>query len=192
VRTPFAPTVLVGLAAAGGTTVAAGRAWVVEEGAPEWRAEVYRVSATLPLAQALALVVLACWGVLLVARGRTRRVVALLGAVASLGTLLTVAAGAFLVPGDVAQTLVEQGLVPAGEAAARDRLTLTLWWWTALLGGLVALAASLLAVVSVGSWPEMGRRYDAPGARAGGREDDPGDLWRALDEGRDPTDRDTS
>jgi Tryptophan-associated transmembrane protein (Trp_oprn_chp) len=44
----------------------------------------------------------------------------------------------------------------------------------------------------VRSWPEMGSRYDAPGRRA--EAEDPArmeeiDLWRAIDEGRDPTDR---
>jgi hypothetical protein len=49
-------------------------------------------------------------------------------------------------------------------------------------------------VLRVGRWPEMGRRYDAPAARAvapgGGpaEEQENLELWKALDEGRDPTD----
>ena len=56
--------------------------------------------------------------------------------------------------------------------------------------------AAFLAVRLVPTWPEMGSRYDAPGAREPrGR---PGadavrqDLWEALDEGRDPTDTNQS
>ena len=43
-------------------------------------------------------------------------------------------------------------------------------------------------------WPEMGSRYDAPGAAAATAAGPPEeqtslDLWKALDEGRDPTAR---
>jgi len=55
----------------------------------------------------------------------------------------------------------------------------------------LAVAGAALAVRYVSSWPEMGSRYDAPTART--EVDDPArmedvDLWRALDQGRDPTD----
>ena len=39
-------------------------------------------------------------------------------------------------------------------------------------------------------WPAMGSRYDAPGARADAEDAAPDteqDMWRALDDGRDPT-----
>jgi uncharacterized membrane protein (TIGR02234 family) len=65
----------------------------------------------------------------------------------------------------------------------------------ALVGAVVALAAAAFAVRSLRAWPEMGSRYDAPTGRD--RTDpartDPArmedlDLWRAIDQGRDPTD----
>ena len=64
------------------------------------------------------------------------------------------------------------------------------WWVVASVGAVVALLGSALAVRHVRSWPEMGTRYDAPTAAAA---PDPAqmedlDLWRAIDEGRDPTD----
>jgi hypothetical protein len=67
----------------------------------------------------------------------------------------------------------------------------TAWSWAGLAGALLALAAAALAVRDVGRWPQMGRRYDAPGADA--PEPKPGeqsnlDIWKAMDEGRDPTD----
>ena len=43
-------------------------------------------------------------------------------------------------------------------------------------------------------WPEMGRRYDAPADATAERaaplpeEQENLDLWKAMDEGRDPTD----
>ncbi len=60
----------------------------------------------------------------------------------------------------------------------------------ALAGSMLALGAAALAVRDVGRWPQMGKRYDAPGAAEETAE--PGertnlDLWKAMDEGRDPT-----
>jgi hypothetical protein len=40
----------------------------------------------------------------------------------------------------------------------------------------------------VPQWPEMGRRYDAPTDAPATQEiESDRDLWKALDEGRDPT-----
>jgi hypothetical protein len=55
----------------------------------------------------------------------------------------------------------------------------------------VALFAAVVAVRYVPGWPEMGSRYDAPTGAA--EPSDPADmedvdLWRAIDQGRDPTD----
>ena len=55
----------------------------------------------------------------------------------------------------------------------------------------LALAAACYAVRWVRAWPEMGSRYDAPQAHR--EPPDPArmeeaDLWRAIDQGRDPTD----
>ena len=49
-----------------------------------------------------------------------------------------------------------------------------------------------LAVWQVPAWPEMGRRYDSPTGEERAVTADPEsplDLWRAMDEGHDPTDR---
>jgi hypothetical protein len=59
------------------------------------------------------------------------------------------------------------------------------------VGAVLALLASVLAVAWLPDWPEMGSRYDAPGA-APPPTPDPEDqssleLWKAMDEGRDPT-----
>ncbi len=57
---------------------------------------------------------------------------------------------------------------------------------------MASVAATALAVRWVRHWPEMGSRYDAPGAAAETAEPPPEDrsnldLWKAMDEGRDPT-----
>ena len=52
--------------------------------------------------------------------------------------------------------------------------------------------AAAAAVRYAPAWPEMGSRYEAPvGAPATTAEDADGnlDLWKAMDEGHDPTDR---
>jgi hypothetical protein len=64
------------------------------------------------------------------------------------------------------------------------------WWWLALVGSLLALAAAVVAVRFCGTWPEMGSRYDAPATRPQPEDLDELDLWRAIDQGRDPTDPD--
>jgi hypothetical protein len=61
----------------------------------------------------------------------------------------------------------------------------------ALTASVVALAAFAVAVRTCRSWPEMGSRYDAPARPT--RDPEPEemediDLWRAIDQGRDPTD----
>ena len=58
----------------------------------------------------------------------------------------------------------------------------------ALVGSLLALAAAVLAVRFCGAWPEMGSRYDAPATRPQPEDLDALDLWRAIDQGHDPTD----
>lgn len=181
----FLPALAAGLGGGGMLTWAAHQAWFrpgspadVRVGESAWVA-----SATVPVAGALGLVVLASWGVVLVTRGRVRRAVAAAGLLASLATL-GVAVDAALT-GD--RQLVE-ALRDLGAASAVSR---TWWPWVAVVSGTLAVVASAAAVRWCASWPQMSARYDAPsGRRAGAATSaDPGnlDLWKALDEGRDPT-----
>ncbi len=70
-----------------------------------------------------------------------------------------------------------------------------MWPWLAGLGALASLVTTVLAVRWAPGWPEMGSRYDAPTAGGGAAAADlvdPADrssldLWKAMDEGRDPT-----
>jgi uncharacterized membrane protein (TIGR02234 family) len=138
----------------------------------------------VPLAGALGLVALAAWGVLLVTRGRVRRAVAVLAALAGAGLVVAAVTGRSEALRSARHATVDLGRTPAGAHT-------TGWWWVALVASLVALAAAAVAVRRCRSWPEMGSRYDAPAGRAGAQEpeDMEGiDLWRAIDQGRDPTD----
>ena len=190
-RRGFAPVVLLGLASAGLAAVAGNRAWVT------WSAErtgesslLQRTgddSATVPLAGALALVLLACWGVVLVTRGGFRRLVAGLGLVVALGMVVTAALGVRSADAGLREDLAELGV--------REVTTATqAWFWLYLAAAVVGVAVTALAVRWLPAWPEMGTRYDAPGGApgraAGGAPDHPEtdlELWKALDAGRDPT-----
>jgi uncharacterized membrane protein (TIGR02234 family) len=191
-RRTFGPVVLLGLAGAGLAAVAASKAWVagsssaaVTSGAMSFGAGDHGES---PLALALALVLLATWGVVLVTRGRFRLVVAVLGAAAALGFAVTTAAA----PWQLRDSL-ERAILEATGAPERD-ISVTAWWWAAVVASVLACVASAACVRWVRHWPEMGAKYDNPAGS--GVAEDAGDapvptenidIWKALDEGRDPT-----
>jgi uncharacterized membrane protein (TIGR02234 family) len=176
----FGPTVLVGLTGATLASVAGARTWATGSGSAagvDVRATVSG-SESAPLVVALGLVTLAAWGVVLVVRGRLRRAAAAVGAGAAVGVVIATVAAFGRAQSDAADAAVAKG-------ATGDVLqtSLTGWYYAAAVGGLVALAGFGVALVMSGRWPEMGTRYDAPATR---RASEP-DLWRALDDGRDPT-----
>lgn len=189
-RGSFGPVTLVALATGILTAVAGAQEAVSidSEGQTEAmvRAGVGQGEAlTMPLVTSLALVALAAWGVLLVTRGRVRRSAAVLALLAALGALSAVVAAPASLRSTVADALAAIGAT--GEAAVTG-------WFAAAAVGAVGLTLSAgLAVWRVPSWPEMGRRYDAPADRASapveGEAATSLDLWKAMDEGRDPTQR---
>ncbi len=98
---------------------------------------------------------------------------------------MSVVAGWLTLPDTVIDAVAEQR--GSGDAVAVDT---TAWFWAAAVGTLGSLVATVLAVRWVPHWPEMGSRYDAPGAADRTPEAEEAsslDLWKAMDEGRDPT-----
>jgi uncharacterized membrane protein (TIGR02234 family) len=200
-RRTFGRVVLLGLAGAGLAAVAASKPWVSgTSGAFDSSAESSQAitggaiggASTSPLALALALVVLACWGVLLVTRGRFRRVVSVLGLLAALGVAAAVVEAISSLPTKLGNALMEA----SGSDAAST--SFTAWYAAAAVGAVLSVLPTAAAVRLVPTWPEMGSRYDAPtgGRTAGGDSSGDGegelpseniDIWKALDEGRDPT-----
>ena len=189
-RRTFGPVVLLGIASAGLAALAGSRAWVgfdvVEDpdtGSGGAYSSTIGISLTglpeAPLVAALAFVVLAAWGVLLVTRGRVRRGMALLAAVASAG-MLAAAVVAFVTSPDSLRDTFAEIQVPV-------EVQRTAWSWLGVAASFVAFLAAVLAWRLVPSWPEMGTRFDAPGSTPPPREETSLDLWRALDHGRDPT-----
>ena len=195
-RSSFGPVVLAGLATAALAALACSRPWVALEGtgtggttdggALPGSSVAVDAGTTYPLASAVSLVLLAAWGVLLVTRGRVRRTFAVLAAIAAVGLLVTVVTGGVTLPGSAGDDLAASlGRPGAGTG-------LTGWFWTGAVAAVLAVLPAVAAVRLVPSWPEMGSRYDAPAdAAAAAREQGPAteqELWKALDEGRDPTD----
>ena len=179
----FGPTVVLGLAGAALGAVAAAKDWARATGdaAGVTVHAAAKGSETAPLVLALSLVALAAWGVVLVLRGRARRVVAVAGALAGAGAL---AAGVAAF-GSVRHAALT-ALAAKGATGGTAHVGLTAWYVTAVAALLVCLVAFGVAVRRAPGWPAMGSRYDAPGTRAAEPVTDR-DLWRALDEGHDPT-----
>jgi len=180
----FVPAVLVGLASTGLSALAGSRPWAAPDG-QAGSTLVEKSGGHVPLAAALGLVGLACWGVVLVTRGSVRRGVAALGTAVAEGLVATAVVGRTSSLQSARQATVDLGPSPAGAHT-------TAWWYVALVAAVVALAAATLAVRHCRGWPEMGSRYDAPTTRRGPQ--DPAemedvDLWRAIDRGDDPTDQ---
>jgi uncharacterized membrane protein (TIGR02234 family) len=181
-RGSFVPTLAVGLATAALTLLAATRPWAeATTRAPALRTVTADGPDVAPLVLPLALVALAAWGTVLVLRRRGRRVVAALAVLAGLGA----AAAAVLGVPDAAR----KAAVLLGAAGAPTHTTV--WPFVAVAGGILTATAAVVAWLRAPGWPEMSGRYDAPtsqgtpapdsGPRSGA------DLWRALDEGHDPT-----
>jgi uncharacterized membrane protein (TIGR02234 family) len=176
----FGPAVLGGLVGSALAALAGAKPWA----APDHSAGTALVDHSgghVPLAGALGLVALACWGVVLVTRGRVRRAVAALGALVSVGLLVTTVLGRSSALDSARSATVDLG--------TRDTAVhVTGWWWAALVAAVLTVAAFALAVRFCGAWPEMGSRYDAPASRPRAEDLDDVDLWRAIDQGQDPTD----
>ena len=188
-RATFVPVVGLGLAAGTLAAVAGSKPWVVDTSLPAGSDPLGLVAdaGEMPLALALSLVVLACWGVLLVTRGGVRRVVAVLAVLAAVGLVVTVVVGLFTLPDQVLEAFPEG----ARRTTDADFTKETGWFWAAAVGAVLSLVSTAPAVLWVGHWPEMGSRYDAPGG-ASDSEAHPEDassldLWKSIDEGRDPT-----
>jgi hypothetical protein len=178
----FGPAVAAGLVGTALAAVAGSRDWAsARADAAGIRVEASVTGAeSQPLVPALALVALAAWGVVLVTRGRVRRGVSAVGLLASVGSLVGVVLGFGAAQEDAQEAAVARGAT--GDVFATS---LSPWYYLAAAGALLAAAAFAVAVARSPRWPAMGTKYDAPSGRSTPPDDE--DMWRALDEGRDPT-----
>lgn len=184
-RGTFGPVVLVGVLAAALSAVASAKKWA-ELGSADAKLVATWIgsSGELPVASALSLAALASWGALLVSRGRWRRWIAALGLVIALASLVTAVVGFSEAPSDLRHA-AENSL---GNALSSSP-SLTGWYWAAVVADLLVVLALLVAVRDAPAWPTMSSRYDAPAGSHEPREMKSSlDVWKALDEGDDPTD----
>jgi hypothetical protein len=180
-RRTFGPTVVIGLAGAGLAAMASHEDWI-RPGACDPGFSMVVLDSGAPAAGAVALALLASWGVLLVTRRRVRRAAAVVAAMLSLGLVAAVLLGA---------EALKDGFRDDFTAGGSCTLHTTGWYWVAVVALPFAVLPALAAVRLVPSWPEMGRTYDAPPGQAAPatppEEQENLDLWKAMDEGRDPT-----
>jgi hypothetical protein len=113
-----------------------------------------------------------------------------LALLASLGLAAAVVVGFSAAPDHVRDAYRELGV-------EHPDVGLTGWYWVAAVATVLSVLTTAAAVRLVPSWPEMGRKYDAPAGTGGDSSPAPAeqaleeqenlDLWKAMDEGRDPT-----
>jgi hypothetical protein len=159
-RSSFVVTLLVGGLGAAIAAVAAHQTWMRAHGKTPGLPEVTASGSDVaPVVLPLALVALAAWGTVLVLRVTGRRIVAVIGLVASVAASVVV-------------------LTHVGDAHG------TGWPVVAGVGAVLSAAGFGVVLARAQRWPEMSRRYDAPTDQQAQTNND---LWKALDEGRDPT-----
>ncbi|MFD9816391.1 TIGR02234 family membrane protein [Streptomyces sp. NPDC059080] len=140
---------------------------------------------------ALAVVGLAALVAVFAVRRAGRYAVAALLALSGAGAAVAAAAGY----GDTS-ALREQAATAVGLSGTDvHHVTHSAWPWVSVAGGVLLLAAGLLALRFGRHWPAMSGRYERTpgGARAPRRAaaavdpDRPEELWKSLDRGEDPT-----
>ncbi|GAB7183751.1 TIGR02234 family membrane protein [Kitasatospora sp. Ki12] len=160
---------------------AAGRTWA------EGRAGTLGVSVTggriSEVPGGLALVGLAAAVAVFAVRGAGRLAVGALTLLAGIGVAVASATGA----GDTAALDAEASRKLALTGSAATEVAHSGWPWVALVGGVLLALAGLLTLRYGRRWPAMGSRYEAPTRKAPAKSETPGDLWKALDRGEDPT-----
>jgi uncharacterized membrane protein (TIGR02234 family) len=189
--------VALGVAGAVLALFGSGRAWatVAFSGGPAGArvAPVTQAGGDLvPVLSPLALASLAAVVAVLATRGPWRRVIGILLTLFGLAIAVTAWRGAS------AAHVVEAAREHSTLSGTSGAIVSAAWAWPAITvaGGLVLLAAGVLAVARGGRWPGMSARYDRPRPSSGGGSEPPAErpgaaersLWDALDRGVDPTD----
>ncbi len=188
-RRLYAPAVLATLAAGGLAFLAVRRTWasttVVADGLSTDAVSVTGTDAH-PLASALALVVLASALAVLATSGRARQAVGILTTLVSLAAFWIIVRGGDALD-DAVAAAVKQSPAFTGTNLPDDVHT-TAWRFVAAAAFVVAMGLGALTTRFAPVWPAMGSRYDAPPiSPAAQATQDDDDMWKALDEGRDPT-----
>lgn len=154
-----------------------------------WRARSTGVSVafsgsetTAGLSQALGVLALAGWLLVLVLRRRGRRLVGVVAALTGLGIALV---GGLRRPPSAATV---QAGVREVSLADQFALTASAWPYLYAAAGLLVLAGGVLVTTTAARWPQRADRFSRAAATARvTAADDPAEVWRAQDAGLDPT-----
>ena len=188
-RRLYAPVVLGTLAAGGLAFFALGRTWarskVVADGLTT-----DKVSATgsdaHPLASALALVIIASALAILAASKRIRRAVGVLTFVVALAGIWIIVLGGDALDDTLTAAVEKSPAFTGGNHP--DVVVETSWRFVAVIAFAAAAILGAATTRWAPQWPTMSSRYDAPPVRPSAQQtQDDHDMWKALDEGRDPT-----
>ena len=187
-RRLYAPVVLGTLAAGGLAFFAASRTWahvrVATDGLPSDSVDVTGTDAQ-PLVSALALVVVTAALAVLAASPRVRRVVGGFTVVVAVLAAVIVLLGGSSLDSAVDHAVKES---PAFTGTGDHDFTTSAWKYVTVLALVVAAALGAITAKLGATWPTMSSRYDAPAARpAVTAPQSDAEMWKALDEGRDPT-----
>jgi uncharacterized membrane protein (TIGR02234 family) len=188
-RRLYGPTLLLGLLGAVGVAVGASRPWAAatstQPGLPAIHASASGTDLA-PIAGALGWALLAGFGAVIATRGRLRRA---LGAAILLASVVVLVA--VLVPGGSTDVL-RSGLSARGWSGGGYTRSTEPWRWLVLASALATAIAGAATAWYGNRWAVMGSRYDAPD-EARPVEVSPAEeltetqVWRAIDQGRDPT-----
>jgi uncharacterized membrane protein (TIGR02234 family) len=185
--------VVTGLLVVGATALfAVTRAWatatVRTPGVPTDQVEASGADAA-PVLIALSIVVIAAALAVVASGGWVRQVIGLL--VATVAAWAAVQALSVDIAGaPIARALVDS---PANLGDAHPVPNVSVWPVVAGVAFVVAGVLGLAVVVFGRQWPRMGKRYDRPAAGPAlaahqvSADADEAELWRALDDGQDPT-----
>lgn len=188
-RKLYAPSVLGTLALGGLAFLATSQAWeratVKADGVPSAKIAISGTDA-VPIVSALAIVVVAAALATLAASARVRRLVGLFITAIALVAVVVVWRS-----GDAVVTAQEKAVhdSPAFIGTNFPHAWQGTSWSLVAATAFVAAAAIGLVIVRFGAaWPTMGRKYEAPKIHRGmAPAETEADIWKALDEGRDPT-----
>lgn len=188
-RRLYGPSVLGAMATGGLAFLAATRTWasatVTATGVPTDQVEVTGSDA-VPLASAFALVIVAAALAVLAASVRVRRLVGLFIIGVALAGLVVVMTAGNDVDEAVTRAIRESPAFIGTNVP--DLIENGPWRFVAAAAFLLAILIGAVITRFAGEWLTMGRKYDAPKAHAATEEiSTEADIWKALDDGRDPT-----
>lgn len=187
-RRLYAPVVLGTLAAGGLAFFAASRTWahvrIATDGLPSDSVDVTGAEAQ-PLASACAIVVVTAALAVLAASPRVRRVVGGFTVLVALAAGVVVLLGSSSLDGAVDRAVEAS---PAYTGTGGRDFSTSIWKYVTVLGFVLAALLGGVTARLGATWPTMSSRYDAPAARpAVSDPQSDAEMWKALDEGRDPT-----